>query len=149
MHFLNISLETYNIQLSKTFSLLYSPLENLSFLKCANNKFTISNSTSLLFKSTFCLYFWLLSCSCFWTYSCNACIVVEKSSALAFLVSTFPKFLNSQIPLGCMPYTIWNGLKPMLLLGESLYANSSWRSAWSHCFGSSLTKFSKCFPNFY
>ena len=45
-----------------------------------------------------------------------------------------------------MPYTIWNGLNPMLLFGESLYGNLACASAWSHCFGWSLTKFLSTFP---
>ena len=44
-----------------------------------------------------------------------------------------------------MPYTIWNGLNLVLLLGELLYENSACRSAWSHCFGWSTTNLLKMF----
>lgn len=119
---------------------------NLFFLKCANTKSPTSNCTSLLFKYALCLYFWLLSYSYFLTYSCNYCIAIAKSLASTLLISTFPKFVNSQIPLGCIPNTIWNGLNPRILLGESLCENLALVSGWFHCFECSLTILLKMFP---
>lgn len=44
-----------------SFNLLYSPLGNLSFLKCVNTISPTSNRTSFLFKSVDYLYLSLLS----------------------------------------------------------------------------------------
>ena len=129
-----------------SFNLLYSPLGNLSFLKCGNTRSPTSNYTSFLFKFVDCLYLMLLPCNYCLTFSCNDYIDVAKSSASSLLIFAFPKSLSSQMPLGCMPYTIQNGLNPMLMLGESLYENSACGSAWSHYFGCSLTKLLKIFP---
>lgn len=60
--------------------LIYSPLGNVSFLNCANIMSPTSKFTSLLLKSTLCLYLWLLSCSFCFIYSCKSLIVAEKSS---------------------------------------------------------------------
>jgi len=63
-----------------SFNLLYSPLGNLSFLRCANTKSPTSKFTSLLFKSALLLYFLLLSCSCCLTFSWISCISEAKLS---------------------------------------------------------------------
>ena len=129
-----------------SFNLLYFPLGNLSFLRCASTRYPTSNCTSFFFKSTSYLYLTLLSYNSLLTYSSNDCIATTKSSSSLLLIYMFPKFLSSQIPVGCMPYIILNGLNRVLLLGESLNASSTCGSAWSHCFGWSLTKLLKIFP---
>ena len=108
-----------------SFSMLYSPLGNLSFLRCANTKSLTLDYNSILLMSADCFYLLLLSCNYLLTYSWNEYIVLAKYSTFALLISIFPKYLISKIPLGCMPYTIWNGDNLALLLGESLYENST------------------------
>jgi len=67
---------------------------------------------------------------------------------LALRNSFFSKYFNSETRLGCIPYTIWNGFFLVLLLGESLYANSAYGKTWSHWLWCSNTKLLNKSPKF-
>jgi len=88
----------------------------------------------------------LFSCSCSLTLSWSFCISVGKYYALALLNLSWFKSLNSIIPLGCIPYTISNGIFLVLLFTELLNANSACTRIWSHWWPCSVTKLLNKFP---
>ena len=102
------------------FNLLYVPLGNISFLGCARIKSPTSNSSSHLCWSALRLYSWIEFCNHSLIMLWSSFIPSANSSTLALLNYVFSESFNSKTPLGCIPYTIWNGLYLVLLLSESL-----------------------------
>lgn len=107
-------------------SLVCLPFGSFSFLRLAHTKSPTSNSKCILFWSICFLYFLEVCWSCALTSSWIYLTIVENYSHHALTFSCELMFLNSNIPLGWIIYTTWNGEFPILLLLESLYANSAW-----------------------
>ena len=74
-------------------------------------------------------------------FKCSA-----KSSTTTKLISPLSNYINWKIFLGFLPYTIWNGDLPVLLLKILLYANFGYGKTISQPFGLSPTKHLSKFP---
>ena len=127
-------------------SLLYVPTGKCSFLKWTMTSSPTWNSLYLLFTSALAFYYAFIFVICCLTSSWTFFKCLANSSALALLISSLSSFINSDVVLGLIPYIIWNGDLPVLLLTKLLYENFSYHKIISHPFGLSPTKHLKKFP---
>lgn len=108
------------------YSLEYLPLGSLSFLRKSQTLSPTLKWTSLLLLPAFSLYFKLDFCTISLTFYCNFVISSSNSWHWALILKLEGSSIRSNGPLGCRPYTVWNGVLPIDLFKESLKENFSW-----------------------